>query len=158
MGTQKFHEPTMCQNPLQNPPSHIQSSDPISNPGPSSNTDPGHATSSPQTLNTEPASPPSPPHPLHLLSPRTLPLYHFLPLHHNLLNSLTHPRHLYHHQISLPLHLHPLFTHTSSSHLQTHPTALLPTHKLPVKHLPLSQLPIQLPLLHTQKLLQRPQR
>ena len=63
MGTQKFHEPTMCQNPLQNPPSHIQSSHPIPNPGPSSNTDPGHATSSPQTLTTEPASPPSPPHP-----------------------------------------------------------------------------------------------
>ena len=96
--------------------------------------------------------------PLHLLSPQTLLLYPFLPLHHNLLNFLTHPRHLYHQQISLPLHLPPLLTHPSPRHLQTHPTALLPTHKLPVKHLPLSQLPIQLPLLHTQKLLQRPQR
>ena len=86
--------------------------------------------------------------PLHLLSPRTLPLYPFLPLHHNLLNFLTHPRPLYHHQISLPLHLPPQFTHTSPSHLQTHPTALLPNYKLPVKHHPLPQLPIQLSLLN----------
>ena len=86
--------------------------------------------------------------PLHLPSPRTLPLYPFLPLHHNLLNFLTHPRPLTHHQLSLPPHLPPLSTHPSPNHLQTHPTALMPNHKLPVKHHPHSQLPIQLPLLH----------
>ena len=94
---------------------------------------------------------------LHLPSSRTLPPYPFLPLHHTLLNFLTHPRPLTHHQLSLPPHLPPLSTHPSPNHLQTHPTALLPNHKLPVKHHPLSQLPIQLPILHIQKLLHRPQ-